>query len=1591
MKKSPSKRAPKTRPTPPEDQPLSQTSSAAASSAAVPSKTAELPPDQADAGNEQLTAELEPVEPVETLEPAEPKSNARAKLAVLVYLCGDNHISEDTDKYWESMRSAAPMEHIHLIVQHDKPEEAKRYVVRAGSNEVVTPENIRRDVNTGSPEALAEFLEWALKIKEATADHYVLIFSGLGINARYVRQSLPLEALPKALRQARGGKPEDPSDNAVIQKFLTHFRTLNDADKASYREAIHNRAFTICHDFSNSGSLQVSDLRNVLADATQWFSESKSDARFDLVFFHTGATAFVEVLFELEGLAQVFLGSAGRLPDEGLPFQSIFSNWNTALSTYNPLRRGRGKNAEPLSKLLAKNCLATLAKGGDDPYYQAALEAKLVKDPEATIDFDAIQKSLDAIVAVNIDALDELARSLDALAVALLHSLGDWHVKHALERAQLPQETDNSAKTRRSKKDAQLTKVTADEPGKPTVSHEELEEIEFLPAEDLFAWLDRIEGAFAQKLGSSVDDAGLQDHTSAYVPQSHGQRERIRKLYKLIRKTIAHLHSSKLSRSQSMPGRLFIDNDSQGSFSGLLVMMPPLRSPEDIENGRFQYSVATPSYSQLNFSRRVHWAALIGTFQMIREKPHALWRVISSMLVDASSPARDAVLNRLISRQSVIADMRGQFRSLGESESLSLSFDAIENGDVKSDLARFQVRLEPSLGGSIIFQHESRIYRSSLDSIWRDLTALMKLSEPLQDLVQRLRSLGASLGEDVIQDLVGALELARQSMVDGRNETPHLTLQLPREFMQFPWELMNDRTGLLSERYALGRQVFMESRFTRSVERHQANTLRVLVVGDPVPESNFNIHGSKWIPEPLLGARVEARTVVESFQRLNDEMAGIVEFELTEMIGKTIVRGDMRRFLREGNFDIIHFAGHALNNPTDGDGSGWVVSDGLLHAREIRNTLAWSKRPPWLIFANACEAGMDVSKRNDPPDISGLATACISNGVAAYIAPLWPVDDEISRWLAVNFYRELLRERFTIGESLCKARMVIWNNLKESGATTVMPARTALTWASFVLYGDPTARLLNTLWNPSAEQATLPARTVSGKQTTVRTTSARFRSATTGQLCNAVDIPTTLQYTKADLRSALSREARSEKGPTDSSVIELQLVEREGLRYWRAVGKKSGEQPVTFSKLGNLLNDNGRSKASLRRQLGTRIGQDRGVLDTITPVKKWLVDKIVGVPTQSLIDNLVAEFDRQQIVDEQLKRYVTVKDCRTIIAGDDRKHFDQSIPRDDGEWLQREVGGGQFDRALLILHGTLAQSSHLLNDFAKSANGHAKEDESLLNWMFRRYRAVLAYDHWTISKSPQRNAEDLIKLMPKTVRNYRGQKVPLELDIICHDRGGLVARHLAQCEDKDFKVNRIVFVGTPHGGTNFAHPKRWGAMADMLINQVGYDPNGTLCRLSSLLAYLCAQKIRLNAQGLQAMCPVKENGPTDAPEAASNKFKELSSELAAKCFFVASNFTPSRDSLSLETVLHEVADNLVDYFFDQPNDLLVDTASMWAMDQAPSWTEAPRRIPTDNILLFNADPDGPKDITAEPRAGIHHHNYFTHWRVREFIREKLDV
>ena len=100
--------------------------------------------------------------------------------------------------------------------------------------------------------------------------------------------------------------------------------------------------------------------------------------------------------------------------------------------------------------------------------------------------------------------------------------------------------------------------------------------------------------------------------------------------------------------------------------------------------------------------------------------------------------------------------------------------------------------------------------------------------------------------------------------------------------------------------------------------------------------------------------------------------------------------------------------------------SAWLLSDGRLSARAIRNTLRWRDTQPWLVYASACEAGMDGGDTAPvyQSDVFGLASAFLDHGVSAFIGPLWRIDDQVASEIAVAFYQQLLKERQTIGEAL---------------------------------------------------------------------------------------------------------------------------------------------------------------------------------------------------------------------------------------------------------------------------------------------------------------------------------------------------------------------------------------------------------------------------------------------------------------------------------------------------------------------------------------------------------------------------------------------
>ena len=161
---------------------------------------------------------------------------------------------------------------------------------------------------------------------------------------------------------------------------------------------------------------------------------------------------------------------------------------------------------------------------------------------------------------------------------------------------------------------------------------------------------------------------------------------------------------------------------------------------------------------------------------------------------------------------------------------------------------------------------------------------------------------------------------------------------------------------------------------------------------------------------------------------------------------------EMNKALLSGSYDVIHFAGHAYFDDDDPDKSGFV-----LQGKEIflsQKIQRFVEGQP-LVFLNACQTGRTANEEN-PQSVGeyfwkpaeGLASAFLYGGALGCVGSLWPVYDEPAAEFAVEFYNQVLEGQM-IGEAMRRTR----RSIKEKHPDSI-------TWASFVLYGDPTFRLV---------------------------------------------------------------------------------------------------------------------------------------------------------------------------------------------------------------------------------------------------------------------------------------------------------------------------------------------------------------------------------------------------------------------------------------------------------------------------------------------------------------------------------------------------
>jgi class 3 adenylate cyclase/CHAT domain-containing protein/Tfp pilus assembly protein PilF len=316
-------------------------------------------------------------------------------------------------------------------------------------------------------------------------------------------------------------------------------------------------------------------------------------------------------------------------------------------------------------------------------------------------------------------------------------------------------------------------------------------------------------------------------------------------------------------------------------------------------------------------------------------------------------------------------------------------------------------------------------------------------SESIYEKTKEIASLlnRANRRGKVSHEILSALREAGQFLYDelltlkAKNdlkttEAQDLIVSIDDGLVHIPWELLYDGSKFLCQRFNMGRVVSTQKRLPGTKQRDLAKPLKVLILSDPKGDLKDSRREGSFI-------RDEADKH-SSLMSVNPKSGPVT---------REYARGKMR------NFDVVHYAGHADYDTDNPSQSGWLLADTKFTSDDIIR-MAGSTPLPALVFSNACKSGQTEEwkvKENYGKGIYGLANAFLLAGVQHYIGTFWEVLDEPSSQFALAFYRSMLKG-CTIGEAVREARLHL---IQEYGEETIV-------WASYLLYGDPSFRYIDT-------------------------------------------------------------------------------------------------------------------------------------------------------------------------------------------------------------------------------------------------------------------------------------------------------------------------------------------------------------------------------------------------------------------------------------------------------------------------------------------------------------------------------------------------
>jgi DNA-binding response OmpR family regulator len=271
-------------------------------------------------------------------------------------------------------------------------------------------------------------------------------------------------------------------------------------------------------------------------------------------------------------------------------------------------------------------------------------------------------------------------------------------------------------------------------------------------------------------------------------------------------------------------------------------------------------------------------------------------------------------------------------------------------------------------------------------------------------------------GTKLHRSIFGLAEVAhaygKLSGESAPNEAKRLRFAGPRELLSIPLEFLHggDSSTFLVLDHPFARSVTGLTRKTRTLGRDTFNAmwknkqrLRVLLVASNVSTPDF---------PPIPGADEELRQLKDSIGPYFEQRGITVEIE--DYPAERASYDAVKQRLRDGRFDILHYAGHAFHDADKPEESGLVLPSvagnphevTLLKARELRSLL--SRSSICFAFLSACECGTaeDGSALLNGEAV-GIADAMVHAGVSSVLGYRWPLPDDLAAEAATTFYKSL--------------------------------------------------------------------------------------------------------------------------------------------------------------------------------------------------------------------------------------------------------------------------------------------------------------------------------------------------------------------------------------------------------------------------------------------------------------------------------------------------------------------------------------------------------------------------------------------------------